>query len=266
MTAPNQFQEILNRAFPKNQFVFAPSGTYRERYTGPCRENCEICGGAGWVRADLPRDHPDFGHLLPCPNIPAVNRHKFTGRYGLTIEEQNELSWGSIMPISQAEQITEKFKAILQRGYGLVYLHGLYGLGKTLLLKVAVAETIRAGGVAAYANFPDILDDIRAAYDKNDPRDSALERMQRWQTVPLLAIDEFSRANASGWVQEKTFQLLDRRHVDALRWQTVTLIASNEPPATLPQYLADRLADGRHMILEISGKSVRSEMTTDYKF
>ena len=28
--------------------------------------NCEICGGIGWVRQDLPITDPDFGRLQVC--------------------------------------------------------------------------------------------------------------------------------------------------------------------------------------------------------
>ena len=40
---------------------------------GPIRQvqmpgdpNCPICHGIGWLRRDLPIDHPDFGKIVPC--------------------------------------------------------------------------------------------------------------------------------------------------------------------------------------------------------
>ena len=29
---------------------------------------CEICGGLGWISANVPMGHPQFGKLLPCPH------------------------------------------------------------------------------------------------------------------------------------------------------------------------------------------------------
>jgi DNA replication protein DnaC len=32
----------------------------------PGDPNCPICGGIGYLRRDLPIDHPDFGKMVPC--------------------------------------------------------------------------------------------------------------------------------------------------------------------------------------------------------
>lgn len=45
-------------------------------------EECSVCGVAGFVRADLPVDHPRFGEVLPCPNpnCPVLEKQR-TERY-----------------------------------------------------------------------------------------------------------------------------------------------------------------------------------------
>jgi len=43
-----------------------------DNFSKPDKENalgepdCEICGGIGWVRQDLPITHPDFGRMQVC--------------------------------------------------------------------------------------------------------------------------------------------------------------------------------------------------------
>src|SRR5512142_1910961 len=34
----------------------------------PQESECEICGGLGWISADVPMGHPLFGKLMPCPH------------------------------------------------------------------------------------------------------------------------------------------------------------------------------------------------------
>ena len=37
--------------------------------TGFCSDNCEICGGIGWIRRNREITDPEFGSLELCPNV-----------------------------------------------------------------------------------------------------------------------------------------------------------------------------------------------------
>lgn len=238
---------------------------FKPPYSGPCREGCPTCSGLGWVRANADPFSEDFGHLVLCPESPHKNR--FTNaKTGLSLNEEQALRWELIKPLSKARQVAAQVREIVERGFGLVYLWGAPGLAKTLILKTAVAESARQSNRAAYAFAADILDEIREAYG-DDPRESAQVRLERWSSAYLLAIDEIDRVADTGWAREKMFQLLDRRHIAAIRRDSITLIASNKAPDELREpALADRFRDSRHQIIHVEGDSARPMMPKDFRY
>lgn len=261
---PTKIKDVLDKVAQETVSSLTKA-VPRTTYTGICRPDCNICNGLGWVKLSCSLDpsDEDFGRLHLCPN--AKNRH-LKVRCGLYQDEVDELDWSKIRKFGNSVEIADSVKAILERGYGLAYMWGGHGLAKTLIQKVAVAVSVRAGKQAYYAMASDILDQIRDAYNETDPRDSALERLERWSSTYLLCIDELERISETGWAKEKVFQLLDRRHVSAIRQETITIIASNSSPDDLDSALADRFRDGRHSIFRMHGKSARPSMPDGFRY
>lgn len=233
-----------------------------------CAPDCGVCGGVGWLRTDLPDDHQDFGKVVLCPNVdqwtlPAASR------LGISRTEAERLTWSKVMDEGEALRAVEVVKSVLKRGRGWIYLHGGHGLAKTFILKIAVAEEIRSGSFdCAYIRMADILENLRGAYDADDPSTEAAMRLDWWADVPLLAIDEFDRIRGTEYAEEKRFVLMDRRYSAGIsehdeREGSVTLIASNADPSELPPYLADRVLDGRFEVVRLTGESLRPGMTFD---
>ena len=251
-----------------------PSRRFKPPYPGPCRADCPTCGGSGFVRYDVPEHDPRFGRLDPCPSIPVENRH-FEWRNGLYLDEEDLLGWETIQdfPLDRlavmgqeirpatAGRARDGVRRYVEQGYGMVYLYGPYGISKSLLLKIAIAESLRKGTAAAYARMSEILDSLRMAYDEKDPNEAAKERMDRWVNLPVLAIDELEKFNRTDWVSERLFQLFDRRYSDALRRQSLTLIASNKRPQEIDSAIASRIHDGRLLYVEMEGRDARPTMT-----
>lgn len=236
----------------------------KEPYSGPCSEDCEICHGIGWIHHDRQPGEAGFGQLDLCPN--ATKRHT-QNRCGLYYDEVEDLNWSQIRPFSASTTLaSDAVKEVIERGYGLVYLWGDHGLAKTLILKIAVAETVRRGAQGFYALVSDVLDEIRDAYSETDPAESAVERIERLTSSYLLCLDELERISETGWAKEKVFQILDRRHVSAIRQETITLIASNTSPANLSPALADRFSDGRHKVIQVTGASARPHMSEGFRY
>lgn len=228
---------------------------------GLCAPGCEICGGVGYFRRDVDYGHPDFGRLTMCPN---VDRWKLpsAARIGITRNEAETLAWSRIKKpagVTGLERAVSAVQATLARGYGWVYLYGSYGIGKTLILQVATAEALRSGMEASYTRLDQILRNLR---DTFDPRTGESEsgRLEWWSSIEFLAIDEFDKIKATEYANERRFSLMDTRYLAACRERTVTVVASNEPPAALPGWLADRVLDGRFYAVEIKGPSQRPGM------
>lgn len=229
-----------------------------------CIPNCEICGGAGWIRYDVPRDDPRFGKLEPCPN--RVKKALTSGDplYGLTLEEVAALDWSLVRSdVSEGHKAVHRVRMACEVGHGMIFLWGNYGQAKTLLLKIAVAHGLRKGREAAYANVTEILDNLRASYDSDDKAMTELiNRSQWWAERPILAIDELDKANETDWVKERLHLLLDRRWVMAVRKQALTVIASNTSPDHLDGYLSSRIEDSRFAgsVIHLDGPDGRKMM------
>lgn len=240
-------------------------------YSGPCREDCPICNGLGWVRQDVPTWHPAFGMMTPCPNSKAALQ-KSTSHCGLPFDVLQSAAWKDVLnDINPATgHAARAAQAIIARGYGLAVFTGGYGVGKSLILQIAVAEAVRQGKTAQYTNASDMLDYLRRAYD-HDEHDGAdvLQRIEMLSAVPLLAIDELGKTSATGWAREKLFQVLDRRHVSSVRQEAVTLVSlnDNEMGAVDPALL-DRFHDKRHgvNVFHVDGESARPIMPVNVRY
>ncbi len=227
--------------------------------TSPCLPGCSICGGQGWMRCDVPVGHPNFGKLVLCPNA-SLLRLPIANQYGLAPDESRSLNWDQVLERGNVLKAVSVIQQILLRGYGWVYLWGSFGQGKTLILKIAVAETLRQRQFASYVRMTEMVDNLRAAFDAQNPSAEAERRLEWWTDLPVLAVDEIDRLRQTAYAAEQQFLLLDRRYEQALRQRSITLLAANTAPEQLPGYLADRILDGRFTIVRLTGDSARLGM------
>ena len=218
--------------------------------------DCNICGNLRWLRRDLPVGHPEFGHVWPCS---CAKLSRYAGISGLNREECVGLRWRGIQPFGRAHDARDAIIKTLKRGYGWVYLHGSVGVGKTRLLKTAVAEQVSDGHYATYTSMSEIIEHLRRAYDDNEPSQVAEQRLAQWSGVNVLAIDEIDRLRQTAYASEKQFRLLDERYERALSKESVTIMASNQAPSAFEAYLRDRIEDNRFMVIDLSGTSQRTQ-------
>lgn len=231
-----------------------------------CKPNCELCNGIGYVRTDNPIGSPAFGKIDYCPNLdrwslPDVHR------YGLTKQEITTMDWSSIAVRDFIEPAIAKIETTIKAGFGWVYVHGTFGVAKTFLLKAAIARLLRAGNEAAYVRMATIIDNLREAFDEsnNGHRVEDRNRLDWWAELPYLAIDEFDRLRATEFAKERQFVLIDRRYENAIRGNSITIMASNRSTDQLladgiDPYLVDRIEDGRFSQVEIEGPGFRRTM------
>jgi len=233
--------------------------------------SCPICQGAQWLRSDWPVGHPRFGQFDPCPACNAAAKFN-RGRHGI-YNVDYDLTFDGLQrfPGSNAPQIGQEIKAILERGWGGVYLWSQgFGNAKTELLKIAVAEWVRMGNDGRFALFADLVDEMREAFGNDQPqpgadqwdRSSAYQRLQMMQAIPLLAIDELEEVSLTTYTTNTRFRLFNERYERTTRmYSGITLIASNVPPGSLPPKLQSRFSDPDFMVTrEVTGKDVRPAM------
>lgn len=229
-----------------------------------CKPDCEVCHGVGYVSRDVPLNDPTFGRIYPCPNAPLTSR--VWNDCGLTISER-EYSWSEIH--GRKDEATNKalhdavaaVKEILEKRNGFVLLYGGNGLAKTLILKIAVAETIRSRKLvgAKYTTMVEVIDEMRRSFDEERPGASLREMTDKYKKYPVLAIDELGVERKTEFSDERQFVLLDHRYNAAIESgeKLVTLLATNLALDEFPARIRDRMTDGRCFAIKLVGESLR---------
>jgi len=215
----------------------------------PGDPNCPKCGGTGYLREDLPVGHPDFGKIQICtcrvPQLSAQARKRLFSHSNL--DELRDLTFQSFEPRghigigpSQADSIEKAFKTaqhFAQNLNGWLFFHGRYGSGKTHLAAAIANSAVNMGIPTLFITVPDLLDSLRYAY--NDPNFTFEERFEEIRRVSLLILDDFGTQNATGWAQEKLFQLFNYRYINQLPTVVTTNLSLNEIEGRLRSRLQD---------------------------
>lgn len=150
------------------------------------------------------------------------------------------------------------------RPAGWVFLYGDNGMGKSGLLKGAVAAMCKCGVSAYYTTAEKILDEIydmmQRARRGDDEAESIRELTGRYGRYQLLAIDEIGadRVADTQFALSKLFAVVDERY--NRRSTLATILASNQAPAQLEKdsrwrYFESRTRDGARV--PIGGDSLR---------
>ena len=186
--------------------------------------NCPLCGGVGYIRQDLPINHPDFGKLQICTcrqktvaqmaherlyrlsNLEAFKHFSFDnfstqGRTGLG-EEQ-------ISSLTSAHHTSRQFAQTLN---GWLLLMGTYGCGKTHLAAAIANFAVQMGVPTLFLTVPDLLDWLRFSYGNSETNFET--RFDEIRNIQLLVLDDLGTQNTTAWAQEKLFQIINHRYVN----------------------------------------------------
>ena len=213
------------------------------------RPVCPICGGAGFLRRDVPVGHPDFGKVFPCEcqrprleaarlndlramsNLEAMSRYTFDTfkpeGVGLTEEKRHNL-----------RSAYEAARAFAANPQGWLVLLGGYGCGKTHLAAAIANEQLALGRPVLFVVVPDLLDYLRATFSPHSPI-SYDRRFENVRNVAVLVLDDLGTQSSTEWAREKLFQIFNHRY--NLRLPTV--VTSNCKLEHIDVRIRSRLMD-----------------------
>lgn len=214
--------------------------------------NCPHCAGAGYVRFDVPMGDPKFGRLEPC-----VCRAKDTAENArnrlFALSNLNRLSHLNFDNFNAAGNEKAKFITPLESESlhhaletceefarlraGLLLLEGAYGSGKTHLAAAIANYAVSMGVPTLFITVPDLLDSLRFAY--SDPETSFEARFEEIRNADLLVLDDFGTQNATGWAQEKLFQIINYRYINKLPTVITTNLMLDEIEGRIRSRLQD---------------------------
>lgn len=212
--------------------------------------DCPFCGGQGYLRADVPVGHPNFGKLEICVcRQRDVSQQVRERLYSLSrLDELKGLTFATFQPRGrkglgemQASSIERAFNQAQHYAKSLngwLLLRGGYGAGKTHLAAAIANFAVEMGVPTLFLTVPDLLDMLRFAYDSEDT--TFEERFNEIRNASLLVLDDFGTQNATGWAQEKLFQILNYRYINKLPLVVTTNLSIDEIDARISSRLADR--------------------------
>lgn len=204
--------------------------------------SCPICGGAGFVRVDVPVGHPMFGKIVPCDCMIERRRDQMLQQYSEVskLEHFRHLTFerfdADIDGVREAYEICRRYARNPDRWLLLI---GGYGTGKTHLAAAIANDALACQHMQSiFLVVPDLLDQLRAAFAP-DHEVGYFEQFTAIREIPLLVLDDLGTENATPWAQEKLFQIINHRY----NMRIPTVITTNRDVDTLDGRIASRLWD-----------------------
>ncbi len=214
--------------------------------------NCPHCGGVGYVRYDVPVEHPKFGKLETCvcraKDVAEAARSRLFAMSNLNrlshLTFENFSPAGNdrakFMSAQERENLRvafEKSEDFARKHEGWLLLEGGYGCGKTHLAAAIANFSVNNGMPTLFITVPDLLDSLRFSYD--DPEITFEQRFDDIRNSVLLILDDFGTQNATPWAQEKLFQIINYRYINKLPTVITTNLMLDEIEARIRSRLQD---------------------------
>lgn len=203
----------------------------------------------GYLRSDVPVGHAEFGKLEICTCRRSKVADNIRDRlFAMShLDELKDLTFESFKPRGrkglgemQARSIEMAFNHAQHYAKSLngwLLLQGGYGSGKTHLAAAVANFVVGMGVPTLFLTVPDLLDALRFAYGSEDT--TFEERFEQIRSAKLLVLDDFGTQNATGWAQEKLFQIINYRYINKLATVVTTNLLLDEIEPRIRSRLSD---------------------------
>jgi DNA replication protein DnaC len=203
---------------------------------------CPLCRDFGFVRRDVPIDHPDFGRAITCVCRQGEVRDRLRRRSNLGHLSQRTFATfrpeGRDRALIGLEEAFGTCREYATAPLGWLVLTGPSGSGKTHLAAAIANRQIELGNEVFFAVVPDLLDHLRATFGPGSDV-TYDELFEAVRNASLLVLDDLGTQSETSWAQEKMFQVLNHR----FNAELPTVITTNHAIQDLDDRLRARLSD-----------------------
>jgi DNA replication protein DnaC len=203
---------------------------------------CQICKGTGYLRADVPYGHPQFGKPIACACKQAEWAEKrkqqlatMSNLEAFRDKDFTNFNWR----VPGVQEAFHEARAFAQNPEGWLFLVGPNGCGKTHLAAAIANQCLLHEMAVLFVTAPDLLDHLRATFAPTSPV-AYDEMFWRVRGAEILVIDDIGAELPTPWAGEKLFQLINHRY--NLRLPTV-ITANADGLKALDTRICSRLAD-----------------------
>lgn len=198
---------------------------------------CPICKDLGQVIADYEEDGtPLWTHCVCVNKNLSLRRLEASGMANLARRYTFD-NFKVSLPHQQYMFDTAN-KYMRESPLPWLYIGGQPGTGKTHICTAIVTDLINRGYRAEYLIWRNVAAELNAMM--NTPEYGV--KMRKYQTVPLLYIDDFLKGSASQGDINKAFEIINSRYCNSLP----TIISSERPlkeVISLDEALGSRIAE-----------------------
>jgi DNA replication protein DnaC len=199
---------------------------------------CTACKGVGFVRADLPVEHPLFGKPVPCKKCGKQAQIALKALQCMTVLPEDlvamDADWDTFPRDEHGNLLVDlvalermktyaRLVAAKQNTKRGIVLRGKNQIGKTGMAYCAHKQIEAAGVPSVFIGAIDFFDRMQAAQFHQDP-ERALWLMDKFATVSHLVIDDLGSEKTTEKREEWLFSLFNRRTKNP---KTTTLITTN---------------------------------------
>ena len=199
--------------------------------------SCLMCRGAGWgIGANAV--------VLPCPKCNNYNSEKSLRKYS-GVPEQRWRDTFETFNLKKAPAMAEALKAAAEFASRFsvpwLVLAGPIGCGKTHLCYAVANRMAKEGVICRFWNVASLLDVIRSTYNQQQSEGNPRENIDSMAFTPdVLILDDMGAERQSDWVDEKLFEIIDRRYSDGRGLMVTTNVSLSELSSRVQSRFTDK--------------------------
>ncbi len=264
-TVPARQGSAVKRIGDVMKHITIPIGPDRSAPPGPeIIASCPMCQDAGFVRLNVPPNHPRFGAIVPCScRVEAEHEQRRQrlqefSNFGSFDQYDFDAFDPSEPGTSDAFNIAMTYAQDPKRW---LFFHGPCGVGKThLAVAIARYSMEHHQFPVLFQVVPDLLDQLRASFDPAHGVGYD-KRFEQIRDAGLLILDDLGTENTTPWAKEKLYQIFNHRYNEG----SPTVVTSNQDIRMIDDRVASRLLDTRlTTVVEVDAEDFRRRGRADY--
>lgn len=203
-------------------------------------EYCRVCKGRGWFFVkDAENEAYEVlreckcgaakkekkGRLETFAEIPESFRDNRLSSFSTDVYTEEKSKKRAGVAIKGVKYWLNNYEKMLERGIGLYFYSSIKGSGKTKMATSIANELIRKGETVKFCTALQILNEIKASWNRATEGFSENKLLDVLSNVGVLIVDDFGIEQADKpWINERFYQIINSRYVS----KKITIFTSNE--------------------------------------